>query len=100
MKVSTKNIYKKIFTEIPEIQSYRTIYYNLLEFSDGTFGIEVLENLKDQKISWKAESISRSKDDVHNLLTFLYENSIQVKSCEPIVFDIIELTQKFSYKVI
>lgn len=100
MKLTTKNIYQKIFTEIPEIQFHRTIYYNLIECNDGTFGIEVLENSKNGKAKCEMESLSRSKDDVHNLITFLYENSIQAKSCESIIFDIIESTQKFSYKIL
>lgn len=103
MFIEKENIYQKKFTEIPGIQFSRSIAYSITKKKiqdKKVYGIEILEIYNGKKNLCKMESLSTSKNDVKDLLTFLYENAVEAKSCEVIVYDLIESTKKFSYKII
>lgn len=100
MFIERENVYQKKFTEIPGIQISRSISYNIVkkEIKDKKiYGIEILETSNGKENLCCMESLSTSQNDVKDLLTFLYENAIEAKSCEFIVYDLIESTKKFSY---
>ncbi len=88
----TKNIFKKTFSQIEDIQETEQIYYNLYETESQEFtayGIEVIseKNNKVEKISLK--QISDSKVFIINIITYLYENSVKPCSACGIISDLI-----------
>ncbi len=87
------NIYKKYYSEIMNIQSKESVYYNLIKTVSDTltcYGVEIiLKNSLDQLDTVKLEGISESKIFVLEIIKFLYENSIKPNSALAIVSDLI-----------
>ena len=88
----TKNLFKRQFTYIKNIQDMENIYYNLYETDTGsnvTYGIEIISE-KDNKVEETSlKQISESKSFIVNIITYLYENAIKPECALGIVSDLI-----------
>lgn len=96
------NIYKKVYSEIINIQNKEIVYYNLITtLSDKLtyYGIEIiLESENDSPERTCFEGLSESKSFVLDIIKFLYENSIKPCSSLAIISDLISAEEYCSYK--
>ncbi len=90
----TKNLFKRQFTYIKNIQEMENIYYNLYESetdteSNITYGIEIISEKDTGVEETSLKQISESKSFIVNIITFLYENAIRPEYALGIVSDLI-----------
>lgn len=93
MYTRKRDIYKKEFSMIAGFQEKSETVYSIVETEklDCTcYGIEVSKNEGDKKYNFIKESLSTSKSEIFDLLTLLYENSVDVNICESVIFDLID----------
>ena len=88
----TKNLFKRQFTHINNIQDMENIYYNLYETDTGsnvTYGIEIISEKDNGVEETSLKQISESKSFIVNIITYLYENAIKPEYALGIVSDLI-----------
>lgn len=88
----TKNLFKRQFTYIKNIQDMENIYYNLYETDTGsktTYGIEIISEKDNGVEETSLKQISESKSFIVNIITYLYENAIRPEYALGIVSDLI-----------
>jgi len=89
---NAKNIFKRQFTYIKNIQDAEKVYYNLYETNSGsntTYGIEIISEKNHALEETSLKQISESKNFIVNILTYLYENAVKPEHALGIINDLI-----------
>ena len=86
------NVYKKRLSKIGTLQNEKLISYGVIEsVTDGEvrYGIRLLVEENGATESDSLKEISGTKNEILDIVTFLYENSVQLANWREITCDIL-----------
>lgn len=88
MAVTT--VFKKEFSPIKGIQKEEEVFYSLSDTvvkGENIYGIEVSSLCDQKEVSEAIHNISRSREEVMNIIKYLYENSVKTEVFKDIISD-------------
>lgn len=88
MTVTT--VFKKEFSPIKGIQKEEEVFYSLSDTvikGENIYGIEVSSLCDQKEVSEAVHNISSSREEVLNIIKFLYENSVKTEVFKDIISD-------------
>lgn len=95
MTVTT--IFKKEFSPIKGIQKEEEVFYSLSDTvikGENMYGIEVSSLCDQKEISEAIHNISTSREEVINIIQYLYENSVKTEVFRDIISDMYGVLNK------
>lgn len=88
MTVTT--VFKKEFSPIKGIQKEEEVFYSLSDTvikGENIYGIEVSSLCDQKEVSEAIHNISSSREEVMNIIKYLYENSVKTEVFKDIISD-------------
>ncbi len=89
MKIT--NLYSKNFSEIKDIQNEKLLEYNLFESKVDdkiNYGIQITSFDGRNREEYISEVICDNKEFVQDVVKYLYENSVDIDTCEYVLNDL------------